>query len=141
MIRHRRAEATEALVGAQPGVQTVIDLVHDMARRSTGTGGIGKGGAGTGGLGEPGARWTELFRQCLVRAQRRGDVKADLDPGRVARLVVGSWTGLRRSSHVLSGRADLTEETTRMWEMLLPSIVPPRRLERFRPEGSALETV
>ncbi|WP_405747216.1 hypothetical protein [Streptomyces canus] len=44
---------------------------------------------------------------------------------------------MQLGSQVLSGRADLAEETTPLWE-LLPSIVPPRRLERFRPEGTAL---
>lgn len=132
----------------KPGVQTVIDIVHAMARRLVADVRVRAGirlvidqSSKTGIVSEPYTRWIELFRECLVQAQQRGDVKADLDPGRVARLIVGSWTGLQLSSQVLSGRADLTEETTLMWEMLLPSIVPPRRMERFRPEGSVLETV
>lgn len=139
----------EAVVGAgKPGVQSVIDIAHSMARRLVADVRVRAGirlvidqSSSTGIVGEPYTRWIELFRDCLVQAQRRGDVKADLDPGRVARLIVGSWTGLQLSSQVLSGRADLSEETTLMWEMLLPSIVPPRRLERFRPEGSVLELV
>ncbi|MEU9169131.1 ScbR family autoregulator-binding transcription factor [Streptomyces sp. NPDC048420] len=134
--------------GTKPGVQTVIDIVHAMARRLVADVRVRAGirlvidqSSKTGIVSEPYTRWIELFRECLVQAQQRGDVKADLDPGRVARLIVGSWTGLQLSSQVLSGRADLTEETTLMWEMLLPSIVPPRRMERFRPEGSVLETV
>ncbi|KQV98913.1 ScbR family autoregulator-binding transcription factor [Streptomyces sp. Root369] len=130
---------------AKPGVQTVIDIVHTMARLLVADVRVRAGirlvidqSSKTGLVSEPYTRWIELFRECLVQAQQRGDVKADLDPGRVARLIVGSWTGLQLSSQVLSGRADLTEETTLMWEMLLPSIVPPRRLERFRPEGTAL---
>ena len=129
----------------RPGVQTVIDIVHTMARLLVVDVRVRAGirlvidqSSKTGLVSEPYTRWIELFRECLVQAQQRGDVKADLDPGRVARLIVGSWTGLQLSSQVLSGRADLTEETTLMWEMLLPSIVPPRRLERFRPEGTAL---
>jgi len=129
----------------KPGVQTVIDIVHTMARLLVADVRVRAGirlvidqSSKAGLVSEPYTRWIELFRECLVQAQQRGDVKADLDPGRVARLIVGSWTGMQLSSQVLSGRADLTEETTLMWEMLLPSIVPPRRLERFRPEGTAL---
>lgn len=146
LIAEQFAALEPVAEAGKPGVQTVIDTVHSMARRLVADVRVRAGirlvvdrSSRTGIVHEPYTRWIELFRECLVQAQRRGDVKADLDPGRVARLIVGSWTGLQLSSQVLSGRAGLSEETTLMWEMLLPSIVPPRRLERFRPEGSALE--
>ncbi|MET8077693.1 ScbR family autoregulator-binding transcription factor [Streptomyces sp. NPDC005303] len=127
----------------KPGVQTVIDTLHTMARQLVDDVRVRAGirlvidqSSKTGIVSEPYTRWIELFRGCLVHAKERGDVKADVDPGRVARLIVGSWTGLQLSSQVLTGRADLSEETTLMWDLLLPSIVPPRRLSRFRSEGS-----
>ncbi|MER5550281.1 ScbR family autoregulator-binding transcription factor [Streptomyces sp. NPDC002793] len=127
-----------------PGVQTIIDILQSMARQLVDDVRVRAGirlvidqSSKTDIVSEPYTRWIELFRECLTQAQDRGDVKADVDPDRVARLVTGSWTGLQLSSQVLTGRADLCEQTTLLWEMLLPSIVPPRRLTRFRPEGSA----
>ncbi len=128
----------------KPGVQSVIDILHMMARQLVEDVRVRAGirlvidqSSKTGIVSEPYTRWIEMFRDHLARGQERGDVKADVEPARVARLIVGSWTGLQLSSQVLSGREDLSEQTTLMWEMLLPSIVPPRRLGRFRPEGSA----
>ncbi|CAL9489430.1 A-factor receptor protein [Streptomyces sp. enrichment culture] len=130
-----------------PGVQSVIDTLHHMARQLVENVRVRAGirlvtdqSSKTGIVSEPYTQWIEIFREGLTQAQQRGDVKADLDPERVAALIVGSWTGLQMSSQALCGRKDLVERTTLMWEMLLPSIVPPRRLARFHPEGSALVT-
>ncbi|MGY5007164.1 ScbR family autoregulator-binding transcription factor [Streptomyces sp. 900105755] len=126
-----------------PGVQSVIDILHRMARQLVENVRVRAGirlvtdqSSKTGIVSEPYTKWIEVFRKCLVEAQQGGDVKADVDCERVAALIVGSWTGLQLSSQVLSGRADLPERTTLMWQLLLPSIVPPRRLARFHPEGS-----
>ncbi|MFF7948661.1 ScbR family autoregulator-binding transcription factor [Streptomyces griseorubiginosus] len=128
------------------GVQAVIDILHMMARQLVEDVRVRAGirlvidrSSKTGIVSEPYTRWIELLKAHLVRAQERGDLKPDVDPGQVARLIVGSWTGLQVSSQVLSGRKELSAETTLMWEMLLPSIVVPRRLGRFRPEGSIEE--
>jgi hypothetical protein len=40
---------------------------------------------------------------------------------------------------VLTGRADLLERITFMWNTILTSVVPPRRLHRFIPEGTLHE--
>ncbi|MEW2564258.1 ScbR family autoregulator-binding transcription factor [Streptomyces griseorubiginosus] len=133
-----------AATAERAGVQAVIDILHMMARQLVQDVRVRAGirlvidqSSKTGIVSEPYTRWIELFEGHLAQGQERGDVKPDVDPARVARLIVGSWTGLQLSSQVLSGRKDLSAETTLMWEMLLPSIVPPRRLGRFRPEGSA----
>ncbi|KUO22456.1 ScbR family autoregulator-binding transcription factor [Streptomyces dysideae] len=128
----------------EPGVQSVIDILHMMARQLVGNVRVRAGirlvvdqSSKTGIVSEPYTRWIGLFRDCLAQAQDRGDMKPDVDPEGVARLIVGSWTGLQLSSQVLTGRKDLGEQTTLMCRTLLPGIVPSRRLGRFRPEGSA----
>ncbi|MFC8870310.1 ScbR family autoregulator-binding transcription factor [Streptomyces sp. NPDC057148] len=125
------------------GVQAVIDILHMLARQLVDNVRVRAGirlvidrSSKTGIVSEPYTRWIELLEGHLVRGQVRGDVKPDVEPARVARLIVGSWTGLQLSSQALTGRRDLSDETTLMWEMLLPSIVVPRRLGRFRSEGS-----
>ncbi|MER6128786.1 ScbR family autoregulator-binding transcription factor [Streptomyces sp. NPDC001795] len=128
----------------RPGVQSIIDFLHVMARRLVEDVRVRAGirlvidqSSKTGIVSEPYTKWIDLFQECLSQAQERGDVKPEVDCKQVAGLLVGSWTGLQLSSQVLTGRRDLDERTTLMWEMLLPGIVPPRRLARFRPEGSA----
>ncbi|WP_324786254.1 ScbR family autoregulator-binding transcription factor [Streptomyces sp. H51] len=127
-----------------PGLQSAIDILHHMARLLVENVRVRAGirlvtdqSSKTSIVSEPYTKWIEIFRKCLAEAQQRGDVKADVDCERVAAMIVGSWTGIQLSSQVLCGRKDLSERTTLMWEVLLPGIVPPRRLARFHPEGSA----
>ncbi|GAA1543009.1 ScbR family autoregulator-binding transcription factor [Streptomyces albidochromogenes] len=122
----------------RPGVQTVIDLVHGMARQLQESVRVRAGirlvieqSNVLGVSAEPYAKWIELIRNCLAQAQGRGDVRPEVDVDHAANLIVGCWTGLQLSSQVLSGRRDLSERTTQMWQMLLPGLVPVRRLGRF----------
>ncbi|MGW7199442.1 ScbR family autoregulator-binding transcription factor [Streptomyces chryseus] len=133
----------------RPGVQTVIDLVHGMARQLQESVRVRAGirlvieqSNVSGVSAEPYAKWIELIRNCLAQAQGRGDVRPEVDVDHAANLIVGCWTGLQLSSQVLAGRRDLSERTTQMWQMLLPGLVPVRRLGRFVVTGaeqSALE--
>jgi AcrR family transcriptional regulator len=124
------------------GVQAVIDLTHAMARSlqrdvrvragirlviEQGTFATPARGAYQG--------WIEVVEACLVHAQEKGDLKADVATDDVATYVIGSFTGVQVSSEVLTGRADVVERVTNMWRFLLPGIVPPRRLGRFDPAG------
>lgn len=138
----------DPLAGSEElGVQSVIDILHMMARQLVDEVRVRAGirlvvdqSSKTGIVSEPYTKWIETFTECLSHAQQREDVKAEVDPQRVASVIVGAWTGLQLSSQVLAGRRDLSESTTLLMRMLLPSLVPPRRLGRFRPEGSAMVT-
>ncbi|MFE2427599.1 ScbR family autoregulator-binding transcription factor [Streptomyces sp. NPDC059373] len=128
----------------RPGVQTVIDLLHQMSdslredvRVRAGIRLVIEQGTFQDPDPTPYRTWIEAIRDCLAQAQGRGDVRSEVDAAAAARFIVGCWTGLQLSSQVLSGREDLRQATTDMWRLLLPGLVPPRRLARFRPEGSA----
>ena len=43
---------------------------------------------------------------------------------------VASFTGVQTVSEMLTGRADLQQRMAEMWQLLLPSVVPRRRLPR-----------
>ncbi|MET9110251.1 ScbR family autoregulator-binding transcription factor [Streptomyces zhihengii] len=127
----------------RPGVQTVIDLVHTMAQQLQESVRVRAGirlvieqstalGANAG----PYAKWIDLIRNCLAQAQGRGDIKPEVDVADAANVIVGCWTGLQLSSQVLTGRRDLSERTTQMWRMMLPGLVPVRRLARFHVDGT-----
>ncbi|MGW7054915.1 ScbR family autoregulator-binding transcription factor [Streptomyces sp. NPDC054887] len=128
----------------RPGVQTVIDLVHGMARQLQESVRVRAGirlvieqSNVSGVSAEPYVKWIELIRNCLSQAQGRGDVRPEVDVDHAANLIVGCWTGLQLSSQVLAGRRDLSERTTQMWQMLLPGLVPVRRLGRFDVTGGS----
>ncbi|GAA2043372.1 MULTISPECIES: ScbR family autoregulator-binding transcription factor [Streptomyces] len=127
----------------RPGLQTVIDLLHRMAlslrddvRVRAGIRLVIEQGSFQDPDPTPYQTWIDTVRDCLARAQGRGDVRPEVDVGEAAGFIVGCWTGLQLSSEVLTGRTRLTESTTTMWRLLLPGLVPPRRLARFLPEGS-----
>lgn len=127
----------------RPGIQTVIDLLHSMAkslqeneRVRAGIRLVVEQSTLSGANPTPYITWIDLFRNCLAQAQGRGDVKPEVDVDAVAKFIVGCWTGLQLTSEVLTGRQDLTKRTSDMWILLLPALVPPRRMQRFLPDGS-----
>lgn len=81
-------------------------------------------------------RWIEVGRDFYVAAQEQGDLRADLNPDHVASLVLSFFTGVQISSQVLTRYQDLHDRITDMWTMLLPGLVPPRRVGRFIPSGT-----
>ena len=84
--------------------------------------------------------WISLFQGLFTEAQRVGDIRAECDPTALARIVIGSFTGIQLVSGVLDGRAELPQRIGDLWELVLPGLVPPRRRARFRarPQPEAL---
>lgn len=76
--------------------------------------------------------WIEMIATLTGRAQNEGDVADNVDVVALARLIVASFTGVQTVSEMLTGRADLQLRMTEMWHLLLPSVVPRRRLPRLR---------
>lgn len=76
--------------------------------------------------------WIEMIATLTGRARKEGDVTDDVDVAALARLIVASFTGVQTVSEMLTGRADLQLRMTEMWHLLLPSVVPRRRLPRIR---------
>jgi AcrR family transcriptional regulator len=128
----------------KPGVQTVIDLTQDMAynlenniRVRASIRLVIEQGSFISPAPTAYKQWIDVVHACLLAAKASGDLRQDVNPFDVAQLVIGSFTGIQLSSQVLTGRVDLYERLTFMWSTLLPAIVPPRRLNKFSPGGSA----
>jgi AcrR family transcriptional regulator len=81
-------------------------------------------------------RWTGVIRELFKAAQAGGDVRKELDTDRLAVWLGGAFLGVQYQSGILTGRADIHERITDMWEICLPGLVPPRRLSRFDPAGT-----
>ncbi|MFJ3965091.1 ScbR family autoregulator-binding transcription factor [Streptomyces sp. NPDC090036] len=126
-----------------PGLQTVIDLTHQMAHGLRSNVRIRAGirlviefGSFTNPDPAPYDAWIDTCRGCLTPAQERGDINPSLDVQDLSTLLVGAFTGIQVTSYVRTRREDLHTRVTDLWDFLLPTIVPPQRIGRFRPEGS-----
>ncbi|MEV7526596.1 ScbR family autoregulator-binding transcription factor [Streptomyces sp. NPDC091371] len=126
-----------------PGLQTVIDLSHQMAFGLRGNVRVRAAirlviefGSFTDPDPSPYNTWIETCRNCLTPAQARGDVLPSLDVDDLAVFLVGSFTGIQVTSHVRTHREDLHTRITDLWDFLLPGIVPASRIPRFAPAGS-----
>jgi AcrR family transcriptional regulator len=132
----------------QLGVQNVIDRSHYLGRAlrcevrvRAGVRLVLERSLLEGGDASPYEEWIEVSRVSLAFGQGRGDVKPEIDASAVATYLVGAFTGIQITSDVRTRRADLHDRVTDMWRLLLPAIVPSRRLGRFDPAGSqALES-
>lgn len=126
------------------GLQTAIDQSHDLAhalrtnvRVRASVRLVIETGSFSNPTPEAYTRWIEVVRTYLTAAQNRGDLRQELDPDRVAHWVVAAFAGIQIQSQVLTGRADLHDRITEMWRIALPGLVPPRRVARFIPAGTA----
>ncbi|MFF4583200.1 ScbR family autoregulator-binding transcription factor [Streptomyces sp. NPDC001389] len=127
-----------------PGLQTVIDLTHQMAsglrtnvRIRAGIRLVIEFGSFTDPDPSPYNAWIETCRSCLTPAQERGDVLPSVDLYDLSTFLVGSFTGIQVTSHVRTAREDLHARIVDLWTHLLPGIVPAGRLGLFDPAGSS----
>lgn len=126
-----------------PGLQTVVDLTHRMAhglrtnvRVRAGIRLVIEFGSFTKPDPAPYDAWIETCLSCLGPAQEHGDIHPTLDVPALSALLVGSFTGIQVTSHVRTRREDLHARVTDLWNLLLPTLVPPHRIRRFHPAGS-----
>lgn len=133
-----RVPATDA-----PGLQTVIDLTHQMAhglrtdvRIRAGIRLVIEFGSFTHPDPTPYDAWIDTCRSCLTPAQQRGDINPSLNVQDLSTLLVGAFTGIQVTSHVRTRREDLHTRVTDLWNFLLPTIVPPQRIALFHPTGT-----
>lgn len=135
------AEGVDAV--EEPGLQTVIDLTHQMAHALRTTARVRAGirlliefGSFTDPDPSPYNSWIDTCHRCLVPAQERGDVHPALDTHDLSTFLVGSFTGIQVTSHVRTARGDLHARVVDLWNYLLPGIAPADRVPLFDTEGS-----
>ncbi|MEO6083045.1 MAG: ScbR family autoregulator-binding transcription factor [Umezawaea sp.] len=121
-----------------PGLQTVIDLTYGMAsglqndvRVRASIRLVIEQGSFVTPADNAYKRWIDTIHGCLLAAKAAGDLRKEVNTHDLAQFVVASFTGIQLSSQVLTGRTDLQERVTFMWNTILSSVVPPRRLHRF----------
>ena len=76
-------------------------------------------------------QWVHVIEELVRRSVDEGDVQVRVDAESLACFLVASFTGVQMLSEVLTGRVDLMQRVQEMWEIVLPSIVPARKLSHF----------
>nr|WP_202446752.1 ScbR family autoregulator-binding transcription factor [Streptomyces sp. SID5468] len=76
--------------------------------------------------------WIEAFGVQLVAAKERGEMWPHVEPERIARLLVGAYSGIQLLSKFYTDRADLPERVAEMWRCLLPGIAVPGMVAHLR---------
>jgi len=67
--------------------------------------------------------WLHTAERLFRQAVEEGDLRADLDPALLSRVVVASYTGVQLVSETFSHRADLLQRVRELWIVLLPGIL------------------
>ncbi|MFD3810986.1 ScbR family autoregulator-binding transcription factor [Rhodococcus sp. NPDC058639] len=76
--------------------------------------------------------WLEELKELTRRAGDEGDLAEHVDTDAFALLLMEAGIGARTVGAAMSGTKHLTERIEAMWSLLLPSVVPPSKLEYFR---------
>ncbi|MFH8492477.1 ScbR family autoregulator-binding transcription factor [Streptomyces longisporoflavus] len=67
-------------------------------------------------------QWTLIHRELLCEAMKMKEVKQGTDVEALARLIVNACTGAQLHSQFTSGRQDLPQRVSEIWQFLLPAI-------------------
>lgn len=60
--------------------------------------------------------WIDYFTPLLAESQAQGDVRADLDPADLARVIVSGFFGVQLVCERLCARTDVLERTEEWWQ-------------------------
>jgi transcription-repair coupling factor (superfamily II helicase) len=111
--------ATVDLAVADPMVAAMFRLKHQI-------------GDYRGTAGNVVASWSESYLDLATRAVEQGDVFPDADPETVGTLFLEMIIGAHMVAVATDSTDDLAPRMERLWYYLLPSLVPPQKLDYFR---------
>ncbi|MYS86235.1 ScbR family autoregulator-binding transcription factor [Embleya scabrispora] len=67
--------------------------------------------------------WIATARALLDRAREKGELAKRVDPAAAARSIIHAFFGMHTVSDALSGRADIEDDLTDLWHLLLPALL------------------
>jgi hypothetical protein len=76
---------------------------------------------------EPYLTWIRELQRLADIAQQEGDIRQDVTPESVGRVVTATFTGVQMVSNVLTRRADLSERIDELFVLLLAGVVSEKR--------------
>ncbi|MEE1757457.1 ScbR family autoregulator-binding transcription factor [Streptomyces sp. SP18CS02] len=75
--------------------------------------------------------WITLSSSLLAEAKERGELLPHADPVSIARLFVGSWTGVQLVAESVPEQPDLSDEISSLLDLVLPSVAVPGVLAKL----------
>ncbi|WP_354641702.1 ScbR family autoregulator-binding transcription factor [Kitasatospora camelliae] len=75
-------------------------------------------------LPQPYVGWIEILTTLLAEARGAGQVRRDMTPEALARVIVAAFYGMQHISDVLHGQADLMERWAEVREVIFSSLAP-----------------
>jgi AcrR family transcriptional regulator len=131
------ATVVDLLARKMSGLETLIDLVFRLAVQDT-QDDVARAGVRLletleNATPVPPALWQsrmEFVTTLIQRAVTEGDAIDQHDPEDIARMVVGLWEGIRRTSN-LDEPEDYLDNLQKIWIMALPSFTNPDRIDYF----------
>ncbi|WP_308416592.1 ScbR family autoregulator-binding transcription factor [Streptomyces sp. AJS327] len=129
------------------GLQTLIDInlriAHEMRTNTLLRAGVRLSAAVQRSVGiselAPFRLWTELFSSQLTAAKEKGELLQHVDPQQLARLIVSSYTGVQQVCALFDTLAELPEQITALWRVILPGIAVPGVLPHLRLDSTHAE--
>ncbi|OLR92685.1 ScbR family autoregulator-binding transcription factor [Actinokineospora bangkokensis] len=144
--QHAIAMASAGRMAEQghPALESVIRLSHELAGQLISEPVVRAGirltlenGTFRAPAPEPYQEWTAVVEQLLEKAVEEKDVRAVMPAADIARFVVSAFTGVQVVSQVLTERVDLHWRVRQMWDLLLPTLTPPKKVPYFRGVAAA----
>lgn len=75
----------------------------------------------------PYVAWIRELRKLAEAAKLEGDIRDDVEPESVGRVVISAFTGVQLVSNVLTRRSDLNDRIDELFTLLLAGVVSDKR--------------
>ena len=135
-----------AATGA-PALEQLVMVCHEMGRQLVAEPIVRAGIrltlelASADGSQGPYVAWIRELRKLAEAAKLEGDIRDDVEPESVGRVVISAFTGVQLVSNVLTRRSDLNDRIDELFSLLLAGVVSDkRRTEVADLVGCRLET-
>src|SRR3954470_1298098 len=66
--------------------------------------------------------WVNILQELFGRARREGQLRPGLQPGAIARALVGGFFGIQHVSEILANRSDLEARLDEFWKIFLVGV-------------------
>lgn len=121
-----------AATGA-PALEQLVMVCHEMGRQLVAEPIVRAGIrltlelASADGSQGPYVAWIRELRKLAEAAKLEGDIRDDVEPESVGRVVISAFTGVQLVSNVLTRRSDLNDRIDELFTLLLAGVVSDKR--------------
>ncbi|MCJ0902936.1 TetR/AcrR family transcriptional regulator [Rhodococcus sp. ARC_M6] len=127
------ASFTDVAATGAPALEQVIMVCNEIARQLTSDPVVRAGIRltlelnATDGQLDPYLSWIRELQRLSEIAQRQGDIRAEITPEAMGRVITSTFMGVQLISNILTRRADLDERVDELFALLLAGVVSDKR--------------